>query len=448
MKINTFPCIFCFQISEVKEHTKEQKLHKTLTSFFISPPEKVDIAVQTDEVETIKTEKINETPKSTNSTEHQSNNSTVTIKTEPLSNDFNIEGELASSNLNFETKTPLNDFNNDAELTSSNLNSGTKPPPNDLCLGTKNPSNNLSFGSESPSNNVSVETLLPNDLNLGIDSSKNLTLSSIPDSSLHSQIMLDESQTFDKTADQNFLDESAKTKADDSQDSLFQTMEDMFCESDDSSDIMTLIEKHSSSSRSENPCPKVTPKTPKVLNNFENKIASRGHKRKHISRVSSTSIKSKRQNSTSSPVGFNELKGVKYKKKVNEIWLVERVNQTSKLKAKMMEISLLDYRKYGRIKDKFLELFGESDAEDTLPDSPVCIEEHLQACKERIAPWIVKHLTPFYKHKRIFSRELFKTTCRHVTDMLIINDTFPGKFLKFLNSGFQTFLRGTTSLTA
>lgn len=366
----------------MKEHTKEQKLHKNLTSFFISPPEKADVAVQTDEVESIKTEKLNMISKSLNCIDHNNLSehhlSSVTIKTEPLSSDFNMEVD----NFNFGTQ-PFN-----------HLNLETQPPPN----------------------NLNVETL------------ENSRLSFIPDSGFQSQT-LDETQSFGKSDDQSFLDESAKSKLDDSQDSLFQTMEDMFCESDDSNDIMTLIEKHSSA-QSENPGLKSTPKpAAEVVNNSDNKSEQRGHKRKNISMLSSSSsVKSTKRDLSSSPVGFgfNELKGARYKKKVDEIWLVERVNQVTKLKTTMMEISLLDYRKYGRIKAKFLELFGDADVEDSRPDSPVCIEEHLQACKERIAPWIVKHLTPFYKHKRISSRELFKTICRHATDMLIISDTFPG----------------------
>lgn len=218
-----------------------------------------------------------------------------------------------------------------------------------------------------------------------------------------------------------------ESKADDSQDSLFQTMEDMFCESDDSSDLTTLIEKHSSNLENSNS------QTQEVdlegSKSDEKKLRLQENKRK---RSNSNSFKVKKRSVRNSPIGFNDLKSAKYRKKVNEIWLVERVHQSSRLKSTMLEMSLLNYRKYGRIKNKFIALFGESDDEEGLPESPVCIEEHLQACKERIAPWIVKHLTPFYNQKRISSRELFKTICRHITDMLIINNTFPGGYFFFM----------------
>ena len=116
----------------------------------------------------------------------------------------------------------------------------------------------------------------------------------------------------------------------------------------------------------------------------------------------------------------------KHKRRINSIWFVERVYQVSKLKAKMTELSLKDYRRHGRVKEKFIELFGETDDEEMMPDSPICIEEHLTACKERIAPWIVKHLMPFYKKRRIKDRQLFKIVAKHVADMLIIENTFPG----------------------
>lgn len=119
----------------------------------------------------------------------------------------------------------------------------------------------------------------------------------------------------------------------------------------------------------------------------------------------------------------------KQKKRVDGIWFVERVHQVSKLKTKMTELSLTNYRKHGKVKEKFIELFGESDDEEMMPDSPICIEEHLTACKERIAPWIVKYLMPFYKKRRIKDRQLFKAVAKHIADMLIIENTFPGRLL-------------------
>lgn len=129
--------------------------------------------------------------------------------------------------------------------------------------------------------------------------------------------------------------------------------------------------------------------------------------------------------SKSKGINANETTESKQKQKVNAIWFVERVHQVSKLKAKMTELSLTNYRRYGRVKEKFLRLFGEFEEEEMMPDSPICIEEHLPACKERIAPWIVKYLMPFYKKRRIKDRHLFKAVAKYITNMLIIENTFP-----------------------
>lgn len=44
---------------------------------------------------------------------------------------------------------------------------------------------------------------------------------------------------------------------------------------------------------------------------------------------------------------------------------------------------------------KFIELFGESEEEDMMQDSPVSIEEHLTDLKEKISTLIVKYFMPF-----------------------------------------------------
>lgn len=224
-----------------------------------------------------------------------------------------------------------------------------------------------------------------------------------------------------------------------SQDSLLQHMQDMFCESDDSSDLTRLIEKHSGVTKAniDKEINKICleadiiassnllvvpvgnnvskPNVAKV-NTSERKISFSRYKEMQ----SRGSIKSK-------GINANETVESKQRQKVSAIWFVERVHQVSKLKAKMTELSLTNYRRHGRIKEKFLRLFGECEEEEMMPDSPICIEEHLPACKERIAPWIVKYLMPFYKKRRIKDRQLFKAVAKYITDMLIIENTFPGE---------------------
>lgn len=219
-----------------------------------------------------------------------------------------------------------------------------------------------------------------------------------------------------------------------SQDSLLQHMENMFCDSDDSSDLTTLIEKHSGVTKA-NMDKEINALLPynsngsiKTYENNDMKINSGKNTNMKASntRKYSFSYYKEMKNRESNKLSVeNETLENKQKRRINSIWFVERVYQVSKLKAKMTELSLKNYRKHGRVKEKFLELFGETD-EEMMPDSPICIEEHLTACKERIAPWIVKHLMPFYKKRRIKNRQLFKVVAKHIADMLIIENTFPG----------------------
>jgi len=77
-----------------------------------------------------------------------------------------------------------------------------------------------------------------------------------------------------------------------------------------------------------------------------------------------------------------------------------------------------------RLKRRFVELFGREDEEDLLAQvSP----KEAAKCKQRIAPWIVKHLMPLYKEKRIASRHLFKSLAKHISDLLIQRNLHPGK---------------------
>lgn len=248
----------------------------------------------------------------------------------------------------------------------------------------------------------------------------------------------DSSQEIKDQSDFQMMDDVTTIRNEDenSQDSLLQHMEDMFCESDDSSDLTKLIEKHSGVTKdtidkeikqicleadsnffgiSQNDNIKPKSKIAKVSTS-KGKVSFSRYKEMQNRKA----IKSKETNG-------NEIGENKQKQKINAIWFVERVHQVSKLKAKMTELSLTNYRKHGKIKEQFLQLFGECEEEEMMPDSPICIEDHLPACKERIAPWIVKYLMPFYKKRRIKDRQLFKAVAKYITDMLIIENTFPGK---------------------
>ncbi|KYN02763.1 hypothetical protein ALC62_06563 [Cyphomyrmex costatus] len=250
----------------------------------------------------------------------------------------------------------------------------------------------------------------------------------------------DASQEFNYQMHSHITDNvSVRHEGENSQDSLLQHMQDMFCESDDSSDLTRLIEKHSGVTKAniDKEINKICSEAdivvdPNLFNVSINNYVSKPNVAKISTskgRISFSHYKEMQSKKAIKLKGFNTNETVesKQKQKINAIWFVERVHQVSKLKAKMTELSLTNYRKHGRIKETFLRLFGEFEEEEMMPDSPICIEEHLPACKERIAPWIVKYLMPFYKKRRIKDRQLFKAVAKYITDMLIIENTFPGE---------------------
>lgn len=216
-----------------------------------------------------------------------------------------------------------------------------------------------------------------------------------------------------------------------SQDSLLQHMEDMFCESDDSSDITKLIEKHSGVTKAN-----IDKEINKICLEADSNLfgipQNNNTSKSKITKVNTSERKvsfsryKELQNRKAKETNGSEIDESKQKQRINAIWFVERVHQVTQLKAKMTELSLMNYRKHGKVKEQFLELFGECEDEEMMPESPICIEDYLPACKERIASWIVKYLMPFYKKRRIKDRQLFKAVAKYIADMLIIEDTFPG----------------------
>jgi len=241
-----------------------------------------------------------------------------------------------------------------------------------------------------------------------------------------------EDQTDSQTKD-NIKDEDEN-----SQDSILQHMEDMFCESDDSSDSITkLIEKHSGVTKDniDKEINKICLEADFMNTNLcgmsqNNSISKPAAAKRNTSQGKVSFSRYKEMQSRKANLkGINEdeILENKLKQKSNAVWFVERVHYVTKLKSIMIGLSLTNYRKHGKVKEKFLQLFGESEEEEMMPDSPVCIEDHLPACKQRISRWAVQYLMPFYKKRRIKNRELFKDVARYITDTLILEDTFPGE---------------------
>lgn len=229
-----------------------------------------------------------------------------------------------------------------------------------------------------------------------------------------------------------------KDENENSKDSLMQNLEDMFFESEDSNDLTSLIEKHTSNNLSKNmeseiskfcheksenllvknSSPRVVPMVPLAPSKSTNQEVSENKKK-----ISITSYKNMKKRALQG----EDKKEDRQAKKIRGVWFVERIHQVAKLREKMTEISVKNYRKHGRLKVKFCALFGEDEAEEMMPESPIRIEEHLTECKERIAKWVVKYLMPFYRDKIIIQNKLlFKAVAKHIADMLILKNTFPG----------------------
>ncbi|XP_043505271.1 uncharacterized protein LOC122526133 [Polistes fuscatus] len=374
-------------ISDIKSHTSQKKVYKQLVMLLETPSNKVDVGVQT-----------NSPCLKTNACDQRKINTMqdacITSNYEELSN--------ATETLSVDKKAP-------PCIEESNVSMQDNASIKTLVFKEEN-TDKLIFNEESQETTILTQTL-----------------------STDTSVQQPTEQHIDKNDDI-------------SQDSLLQHMEDMFCESDDSSDLTTLIEKHSGISKAsvDKEISKMSLETDNpLISNFKRVEESNNIPKSNTVKMSSPaqgkfsfSYYKEMKSRVDKPTELNKegttieckqepTNESKQKKRTDGIWFVERVHQVSKLKRKLSELSLTNYRKHGRIKRKFIQLFGESDEEEMMPDSPICIEEHLTACKERIAPWIVKYLMPFYKKRRIKDRQLFKAVAKHIADMLIIENTFP-----------------------
>jgi len=284
-----------------------------------------------------------------------------------------------------------------------------------------------------------------------IDDQKNLRLLQ----TLKKQESYDVDREIMNITDSQMMDDNIKNEDDDSRDSLLRHMENMFCESDDSSDLTQLIEKHSdittaSIDREIHEICLETAGANVTMNHFD-VTGDNDATKCHVPKIGTSrgkftfsrykEMRSKIATEMMKEINGNETLEEKRKRKTNAIWFVERVHQVSKLQIKMTELSLINYRKHGRVKGKFLYLFGDSEKEEMMPESPICIEEHLPACKERIAPWIVRYLMPFYKKRKIKDRQLFKTVAKYIADMLIMKNTFPGKLMRSNMHHYIVFMK-------
>ncbi|KAL2724396.1 chromatin-remodeling ATPase INO80 [Vespula squamosa] len=377
-------------ISDIKSHTSQKKIYKQIVMFLETPPNKVDVGVQTN----------NLCLKSNRCDQHKSNTTQDACITSNYEELINLKETL------FVDKKVAGVEESNLTLIQDDANVKT-------ILLKEEDVQKLIFEEQNQETTILIQTLS----------------SGTPIQQPVETVQNDEN----------------------SQDSLLQHMEDMFCESEDSSDLTTLIEKHSRVSKASvdkginktslNTGSSITPNLKEQTEENSDIPKSNVKMSNPVQAKCSFSCYKEMKNRTEKPTEINKEETIeskeetveckqetsenKQKKKTDSIWFVERVHQVSKLKTKMTDLSLTNYRKHGKVKEKFIELFGEFDEEEMMPDSPICIEEHLTACKERIAPWIVKYLMPFYKKRRIKDRQLFKAVAKHIADMLIIENTFP-----------------------
>ncbi|XP_011345385.2 uncharacterized protein LOC105283940 [Ooceraea biroi] len=364
-------------IADVKSYTVQKKPYKKLIGFLETPTNKIDVAVQTDD-------------------------------TWPNLHDTNdVEGTCVKSSceeLSQVTLPAVRDLHENEEIVKE-INDKT-----DLWL---------------------LETMVNRESHDPDEEIMDVTDSQIMDSD--TTVTNNNNDTV--VMDNDFVNAIVKNEDDDSQDSLLRHMEDMFCESDDSSDLTRLIEKHSgvttASIDKEIEEMRLETTDADVTTNHSGLSRSNEPVKCHVPRIGTSRGKltfsryKEMRSKTMKEINGNESFEEKRKRRINAVWFVERVHQVSRLRAKMTELSLTNYRKHGRIKEKFLYLFGGSEEEEMMPDSPIRIEEHLPACKERIAPWIVQYLMPFYKKRKIKDRQLFKEVAKYIADMLIMQNTFP-----------------------
>ena len=216
-------------------------------------------------------------------------------------------------------------------------------------------------------------------------------------------------------------------KDDDSQDSILKNLQDMFRTSD-SNDLLELIDNHPGESKiNANATTSqsfVTEPTVTVNGKKDKEVAkpSKDSKKRKIS-IGAYKKRKKLEDSATSP--SEETEEERLLRRDQGIWFVEWVHQSTRLKAMMLELSVTNKRKYKHIKAAFLECFGDDNEDEMESESPILIENHLESCRDRIAPWVVQQLMTYYKNKVIENRLLFKILARHITAQLIIKKTFP-----------------------
>lgn len=114
-------------------------------------------------------------------------------------------------------------------------------------------------------------------------------------------------------------------------------------------------------------------------------------------------------------------------------WRLEKNIQVYNLYLRYSQLS-----EENRIKNEiiFVDLFGENSEDEE--DSDYCSYSlYYTSCIERISPWVVKYLMPYYRQHRIIGRDVFKKLGLHVSKLIIEKVEYPDEGLvQFLVSKF------------
>ncbi|XP_038207372.1 uncharacterized protein LOC119829070 isoform X2 [Zerene cesonia] len=124
----------------------------------------------------------------------------------------------------------------------------------------------------------------------------------------------------------------------------------------------------------------------------------------------------------------SKTEAVKHRKPPSNKWLCEEYFLKVRLFELLDQLRDCNRAKLKKIKVLLADLFGE-DSDDEGVVSPLDeTPEFVTSCKERIAPWVVKLLTPYYIKGRIKGKALFKALAKHLIRLIYQCSRYPEEY--------------------
>ncbi|CAK1545698.1 unnamed protein product [Leptosia nina] len=115
-------------------------------------------------------------------------------------------------------------------------------------------------------------------------------------------------------------------------------------------------------------------------------------------------------------------------KRITNKWICEEYFLKRKLFELLDQMRDCNRAKLIRLKELLIDLFGD-DSDDEGVVSPIDESpEFVTSCKERIAPWVVKLLTPYYIKGRIRGKALFKSLAKHLIRLIYQCSKYPEQY--------------------